>query len=70
MQVILESHPNGQIELIYTPSEPNARGVSLFRLKEGEEQLNIFVNPGTGYINGTLGDKVLFNQIKEFHEQL
>ncbi|MDM5295258.1 PepSY-associated TM helix domain-containing protein [Peribacillus simplex] len=70
VQVISESHPKGQIERIYTPSEPNARGVYLFRLKEGEEQQSIYVNPGTGYINGTLGDKALFNQIKEFHEQL
>ncbi|MCO0600674.1 PepSY domain-containing protein [Peribacillus butanolivorans] len=70
LQVVSESHPKGQIDRVYTPSEPNARGVYLFRLKEGEEQKNIFVDPGTGYINGTLGDKALFNLIAEFHEKL
>lgn len=38
LQVVSESHPKGQIDRVYTPSEPNARGVYLFRLKEGEEQ--------------------------------
>ncbi|MFF5400116.1 PepSY-associated TM helix domain-containing protein [Peribacillus butanolivorans] len=70
LRVVSESYPKGQIDRVYTPSEPNARGVYLFRLKEGEEQKNIFVDPGTGYINGTLGDKALFNLIAEFHEKL
>ncbi|MGE7690235.1 PepSY-associated TM helix domain-containing protein [Lysinibacillus sp. NPDC097214] len=70
LQVVSESYPKGQIDRVYTPSEPNARGVYLFRLKEGEEQQNIFVDPGTGYINGTLGDKAFLNLITEFHEKL
>ncbi|TDY02322.1 UNVERIFIED_CONTAM: putative iron-regulated membrane protein [Lysinibacillus xylanilyticus] len=70
LQAVSEAHPKGQIDRVYTPSEPNARGVYLFRLQEGEEQLNIFVDPGTGYINGTLGDKAIFNLITEFHEKL
>jgi len=41
LQIVSEAHPKGQIDRVYTPSEPNARGVYLFRLKEGEEQLNI-----------------------------
>ncbi len=70
LQAVSEAHPKGQIDRVYTPSEPNARGVYLFRLQEGEEQLNIFVDPGTGYINGTLGEKAIFNLITEFHEKL
>ncbi|MGE7916434.1 PepSY-associated TM helix domain-containing protein [Lysinibacillus xylanilyticus] len=70
LEVVTEAYPNGQIDRVYTPSEPKARGVYLFRLKEGEEQKKIFVDPGTGNINGTLGDQALFSLIAEFHEKL
>lgn len=70
LEVVSEAYPNGQIDRVYTPSEPKARGVYLFRLKEGEEQKKIFVDPGTGNINGTLGDQALFSLIAEFHEKL
>ncbi|MGC4376394.1 PepSY-associated TM helix domain-containing protein [Fictibacillus sp. Mic-4] len=67
---VLAAHPNGIVQRVYTPREPSARGVYLFRLQEDGEQQEVFVDPGTGHINGELGSHSFFNFVKEFHEQL
>ena len=70
LETVTNSYPKGEIQRVYTPNEPEAKGVYLFRLQEGEEQRSIFVDPGTGQINGTLGDKTFFNIILDFHRSL
>ncbi|OIK08903.1 hypothetical protein BIV60_25270 [Bacillus sp. MUM 116] len=70
LDTVSNKYPKGEIKRVYTPDEPDAKGVYLFRLKDGEKQQSIYVDPGTGQINGTLGDNALFNNILDFHKSL
>ncbi|HWI48627.1 MAG TPA: PepSY-associated TM helix domain-containing protein [Rummeliibacillus sp.] len=70
LENVSNSYPKGEIQRVYTPDHPDAKGVYLFRLNEGEKRQSIYVDPGTGKINGTLGDKSFFNIIHSFHESL
>ncbi|MED4229154.1 PepSY-associated TM helix domain-containing protein [Neobacillus cucumis] len=70
LETVTNTYPKGEIQRVYTPNEPGVKGVYLFRLKEGEKQQSIYVDPGTGQINGALGDKTLFNMILDFHRSL
>jgi uncharacterized iron-regulated membrane protein len=70
LDTVSNKYPKGEIQRVYTPDEPDAKGVYLFRIKEGEKQQSIYVDPGTGQINGILGDKALFNIILDFHLSL
>ncbi|MFD3445406.1 PepSY-associated TM helix domain-containing protein [Microbacteriaceae bacterium 4G12] len=70
LQNVATAHPKGSVQRVYTPSEPNAKGIYLFQVKEGKTQTQIYVDPGTGKINGELGDKTLLNQITAFHHNL
>ncbi|WP_028400122.1 PepSY-associated TM helix domain-containing protein [Ectobacillus panaciterrae] len=70
LQAVSASHPKGAIQRVYTPDEPNSQGVYLFRLKEGKVQQDVYVDPGTGSINGELGNTTFFNQVGELHKHL
>lgn len=70
LDTVSSKYPKGEIQRVYTPDEPDANGVYVFRLIEGGEQQSIYVDPGTGQINGTLGNKALFNVILNFHLSL
>jgi uncharacterized iron-regulated membrane protein len=70
LKIVAHSFSKGEINRVYTPNSPEARGVYLFQLKEGPKQETIFVDPGTGQINGILGDKSFFNIILDFHKSL
>lgn len=67
---VSHTYSKGKIDRVYTSNEPDARGVYLFHLIEGGKQQTIYVDPGTGQINGTLGDKAFFNIILDFHKSL
>ncbi|CRK83396.1 PepSY-associated TM helix domain-containing protein [Neobacillus massiliamazoniensis] len=70
LKIVSHSFPKGDINRVYTPNAPDSRGVFLFQLKEGPKQETIYVDPGTGHINGTVGDKSFFNIILYFHISL
>ena len=70
IQTIAAEHPKGDIQRVYTPDEPSAQGVYLFRVKEGKEKQEIYIDPGSGKINGELGEKAFFNQVGELHYHL
>ncbi|MDQ6594959.1 PepSY-associated TM helix domain-containing protein [Bacillus salipaludis] len=70
LDTVSNKYPKGEIKRVYTPDEPDAKGVYLFRLKEGEKQQEIYVDPGTGEINGTLDDHALLNILLDFHKSL
>ncbi|MED1471976.1 PepSY-associated TM helix domain-containing protein [Bacillus salipaludis] len=70
LDTVSTKYPKGEIKRVYTPDEPDAKGVYLFRLKEGEKQQEIYVDPGTGQINGTLDEHAWSTIILDFHKSL
>ncbi|MDR6998938.1 PepSY-associated TM helix domain-containing protein [Neobacillus niacini] len=70
LNTVSSSFPKGEINRIYTPDGPDARGVYVFQLKEGPKRETVYVDSGTGKINGTLGDKAFLNTIHTFHQSL
>lgn len=70
LKTVSNTYPKGEIDRVYTPAEPTGRGVYVFRVNQNEKQQAIYIDPGTGKINGTLGDKAFFNVVLGFHEYL
>ncbi|MEI4832257.1 PepSY-associated TM helix domain-containing protein [Bacillus sp. FJAT-53711] len=70
LQTVASAYPKGEIQRVYTPDDPHSQGIYLFNLKEGKGTKSVYVDPGTGNINGDLGEKAFFNQVKEIHYHL
>ncbi|MGG2095053.1 PepSY-associated TM helix domain-containing protein [Bacillus sp. S13(2024)] len=70
LQTVASTYPKGEIQRVYTPDDPHSQGVYLFNLKEGKGTKSVYVDPGTSNINGELGEKAFFNQVKEIHYHL
>ncbi|ENQ3107831.1 PepSY domain-containing protein [Bacillus cereus] len=70
LQTVASTYQKGEIQRVYTPDDPHSQGIYLFNLKEGKGTKSVYVDPGTGNINGDLGEKSFFNQVKEIHYHL
>ncbi|MCM3734378.1 PepSY domain-containing protein [Bacillus cytotoxicus] len=70
LQAVTGAYPKGEIQRVYTPDDPHSQGVYLFNLKEGKGTKSVYVDPGTGNVNGELGEKSFFSQVKEIHYHL
>lgn len=69
-QTIHTTYPKGEIQRIYTPDESSSKGVYTFRLKEKNDQLTVYIDPGTGKILGTEKSGGFFGFLTEFHQYL
>ncbi|BAU28102.1 putative iron-regulated membrane protein [Aneurinibacillus soli] len=65
-----KAHPKADVQRVYTPDEASTEGVYIFQMKDGKSSFSVYVDPGTGRINGEEGDQSFFTWVLELHRYL